>query len=97
MSERQKLYSSPVDKEAAEKQGKRHHLAGDVYYQHPEPDELHPHRYLSLSNERDSIPLSKEQALALLPILLGDLPRLMEQLDLDDALIEDELRELHLL
>ena len=96
MSERKKLYRYRVDREEAEKEGEPHQLAGNLYYQHPEPDERYPSRFLTLSDGQARMLLSKAQALALLPILLDDLPRLVEPLDLDDALIEEELQELHL-
>jgi hypothetical protein len=96
MSEQKKLYRYRVEREEAEKEGERYPLAGSLYYQHPEPDERYPSRFLILSDGQARIPLSKAQALALLGVLLDDLPRLVEPLDLDDALIEEELQELHL-
>jgi hypothetical protein len=95
MSEQKKLYQYRVDREEAEKEGEPHQLAGTLCYQRPEPDERNS-RYLTLSDGQARIRLSKAQALALLPILLDDLPHLVEPLDLDDTLVEDELRELYL-
>ncbi len=96
MSEQKKLYRYRVEREEAEKEGERYPLAGSLYYQHPEPDERYPSRFLILSDGQARIHLSKAQVLALLGVLLDDLPRLVEPLDLDDALIEEELQELHL-
>lgn len=89
MSERQEIYRYRVDREEAEKLGKRHQLAGDLSYQHPEPDDRYPNRHLILSSPPEKLHLSKEQALALLHLLLDDLPRLAK---LED---DDELREIH--
>ncbi len=96
MSEQKKLYRYRIDKEEAEKEGERYPLAGSLCYQRPEHDERYPSRYLILSDGQTRVPLSRAQALALLPVLLDDLPRLVEPLDLDDILVEDELRELYL-
>jgi hypothetical protein len=71
-------------------------LAGHLFYEHEEPTELQPDRYLSLFGAGDRITLDKEQALALLQVLLDDLPRLVEPQDMDDALTEDEFKQLHL-
>jgi hypothetical protein len=96
MSEQKKLYRYRVEREEAEKEGERYPLAGSLYYQHPEPDERYPSRFLTLSDGQARMRLSRAQALALLGVLLDDLPHLVEPLDLDDALIEEELQELHL-